>query len=317
VSGLAQFPSLDDAYTWIIDAILKRGESVSPRAIPTTELRAVCISIADPRRRYVSLRPRRWSFAYALGEFCWHVRGSDRLDEISFYSERWRQMSDDGYTISGSCYGAKIFRGRASSESQWHLVMRTLRSDPSSRRAILAFSHRTEMDALRSRDMNCATTLQFFVRAGKLEAIATMRSNDVLLGLPYDIFLFTMLQEMMAVELGLDLGAYHHIVGSLHIYDSDLSWSKEIVSARPTISESMPRMRTLTGVEGLLEGERHTRDPKASETLHEVADSYWLGLLEVLRYCNGIRLSKVSDLELLSAFPLYRRLVDLRGGAKF
>jgi thymidylate synthase len=312
VSTLGTFASLDDAYSWIINAILRHGERVSPRAIPTTELRAVSISIANPRRRYISLRPRRWSFGYALGEFCWHARGSDRLDEISFYSERWREMSDDGHTISGSCYGAKIFQERGSSESQWILVKRTLDSDPASRRAILAFSDRTNMDALRSRDINCATTLQFFVRAGKLEAIASMRSNDVILGLPYDIFLFTMLQEMMAVELRLEVGSYHHFVGSLHIYDSNLSWAQEMLAAVPTIDEPMPIMTTLQGIEELLEGERQTREPDVLKLPRQTTGSYWEGLLRVLHYYNGSRLGKTIDEDSVLDPPLYGRLAALR-----
>jgi thymidylate synthase len=151
------------------------------------------------------------------------------------------------------------------------------------------------------------------VRAGKLEAITTMRSNDVILGLPYDIFLFTMLQEMMAVELELELGVYHHIVGSLHIYESDLDWSKEIVEANPTIVESMPRMLTVAGIDALLEGERQTRDPSTTEASHGLADGYWLALLDVLRYCNGLRVGESVAALPTSASPLYRKLIELRG----
>src|SRR5271155_1767155 len=90
-----KYASLDDAFRSMIRVILDAGDRAAPRAIATTEVRAMCISIADPRRRYVSFAPRRWSFAYALGEFCWHIRGSDRLDEIAFYAAKWRDMSED------------------------------------------------------------------------------------------------------------------------------------------------------------------------------------------------------------------------------
>ena len=315
MSTFNKFASLDDAYQWVLDAILSQGEQVAPRTLPTRELRSVGLTITDPRRRYVSLRPRRWSIAYALGEFCWHARASDRLDDISFYSDRWREMSDDGVTVSGSCYGAKIFRELATSASQWKLVRRTLEADPASRRAILDFSDKRHPDAVRSRDVNCATTLQFLVRAGGLEAVATMRSNDVILGLPYDVFLFTMLQEMMAVELNLDIGPYHHFVGSLHIYDSNLPSSREIVAARPSISQPMPRMLTTTDIGEFLRGEQQTRDPTAIEFSHRTADKYWNQLLDVLRYCNATRLGKPLDPKSIIDSPLYRELVNLRVGS--
>jgi thymidylate synthase len=138
-----------------------------------------------------------------------------------------------------------------------------------------------------------------------------------MLGMPYDIFLFTMWQEMMAAELQLDVGPYHHVVGSLHIYESNLEWSKEILCARSSITEPMPRMLTLTGIDALLQGEPQTRNPEADQIYPEGANGYWFGLLEVLRYCNGIRLGEVSDSDLLNTCPLYRELVDLRRGAKF
>ena len=312
MSAPAEFASLDDAFVWIINSILKRGEDIAPRGIPTSEVRALSISIANPRRRYISLPPRRWSFGYALGEFCWHARGSSNVEEISFYSRRWREMSDDGRSIRGSCYGAQIFQARDRGESQWHLVRRVLDADPASRRATFAFSDGMNADLLRSRDINCATTLQFYVRANKLEAIATMRSNDVILGLPYDIFLFTMLQEMMAVELGLELGSYHHFVGSMHVYKSNLEWAESIISATPTINEPMPKMTSVDDIHELLENEPQTRrrDSLAQRT-HSTA-SYWGGLLRVLQSYNGARLGNATGLDLALEPALYRQLMDLR-----
>lgn len=49
--------------------------------------------------------------------------------------------------------------------------------------------------------------------------IATMRSNDIILGMCYDIPAFTFLQEVMAYWLGLEVGHYIHQPGSLHYYN--------------------------------------------------------------------------------------------------
>ena len=46
-----------------------------------------------------------------------------------------------------------------------------------------------------------------------------MRSNDVYLGLPHDVFSFTMIQEIVARLLGVEMGDYTHFAGSLHLYD--------------------------------------------------------------------------------------------------
>ncbi len=45
------------------------------------------------------------------------------------------------------------------------------------------------------------------------------RSNDAFLGLSHDIFSFTMLQEIVARTLSVEVGTYKHAVGSLHLND--------------------------------------------------------------------------------------------------
>ncbi len=59
-------------------------------------------------------------------------------------------------------------------------------------------------------------------RGSNLHMSVTMRSNDAYMGLPHDVFCFTMLQEMVAKTLGLELGEYYHYVGSMHLYMSDI-----------------------------------------------------------------------------------------------
>ena len=45
-----------------------------------------------------------------------------------------------------------------------------------------------------------------------------MRSNDLWMGFPYDVFQFTNMQVLMSMELGVGIGFYTHISGSLHLY---------------------------------------------------------------------------------------------------
>jgi thymidylate synthase len=49
-----------------------------------------------------------------------------------------------------------------------------------------------------------------------------MRSNDVFLGLPYDLTQFIALQGAIAKALDIEMGQYVHVVGSLHIYDEHI-----------------------------------------------------------------------------------------------
>lgn len=48
-----------------------------------------------------------------------------------------------------------------------------------------------------------------------------MRSCDLWYGFPYDVFNFCNLQVLLSMELGVELGTYTHICGSLHLYERD------------------------------------------------------------------------------------------------
>jgi hypothetical protein len=75
-------------------------------------------------------------------------------------------------------------------------------------------------------DLPCTLSMQFIRRGEHLHCSVCMRSNDVWLGLPYDVFCFSTIQRLVAHRLGLKAGKYIHNVGSLHVYTRDLIKAK-------------------------------------------------------------------------------------------
>ena len=65
-----------------------------------------------------------------------------------------------------------------------------------------------------------------------------MRSNDVWLGLPYDVFCFTSIQCLISEEIGIPLGWYQHQVGSLHVYDANKAKTQRSLESDYQISEA-------------------------------------------------------------------------------
>lgn len=307
MQGVQVFDSLDQAQNWILAFILKYGEWVKPRGLNTLEVSSIAFTLSNPRKRCNFNTRRRWSLPLAIGELCWHLSGSKELQFIQYYAKRWSEFSEDGFTIIGSCYGHKIFASTKEYISQWEQVINLLKTDPYSRRAILTFVDRKFNIDSEVKDIACACTLQFMIRDNKLHAIAHMRSNDAIWGFPYDIFLFTMLQEILACELGLELGTYTHFVGSMHIYENHITLAENMLLNSDIDSLEMPLMDKIEDIKLFLELESQIRkgDCFSIEQLNKL-HQYWQDLISVLNwYYQANQLggfSKVKD-KIPSIYP--------------
>lgn len=171
--------------------------------------------IDDPTKCLMRNKIRNLPIRYAIGEALWYLSANNSLKEIQKYSNGWDRMSDDGETVNSN-YGYCI--KKKFGFDQWEYVKKLLTDHPETRRAVI---HIKEPSNKESNDVNCTICLQFFIREGKLYLTTYMRSNDIWLGFPYDVFQFSCMQVLMSMELGLELGTYTHISGSLHLYKRD------------------------------------------------------------------------------------------------
>lgn len=215
--SMAQFKSVNEAWEyWHNQLAMQRGDAASRDGAVTGEIINAVTVIDDPKDNLVTSPIRKLSHKYAIGELLWYLSGSNKLDAIANYSKAWNKLSDDGETVN-SAYGHRIFEKFGF--DQWEHVKGLLKADPNSRQAVI---HIKEPNPEKTKDLPCTVALQYFIRDGKLYATTYMRSNDIWLGFPYDVFTFTCLQIKMAFELGVGIGSYTHIAGSLHLYSRNV-----------------------------------------------------------------------------------------------
>ncbi|MCY1304327.1 Thymidylate synthase [compost metagenome] len=115
----------------------------------------------------------------------------------------------------------------------------------------------------------------------------SMRSNDVYLGLPHDVFAFTMMQEILARSLGCELGEYKHYVSSLHLYETNFEDAKSYInSGFQQIIEmpEMPKGNPWPSIEVLLELERKIRSGEDINAQSQYLDDYWQDLIRILQF---------------------------------
>lgn len=247
------FDNFTAAYYTLVDTVYNSYNfECAPRGQKIRECLGMTFAITDPRNRLLYIPERKFSLQYVMAEVLWYMLAEDTTEWIGNYSSMWKNISDDGKTAN-SAYGSRIFKPHPRVASgrftQWDYVKEELKRDPDSRRAVIHI--RTPEDSVDAKlDVPCTLALQFFIREGKLCLLVNMRSTDLIFGLANDVPAFTFMQEMMAFQLGLDVGPYIHTSNSLHIYERHFEMCEKILGGigqyvapepMPKIGCSMPK----------------------------------------------------------------------------
>ena len=180
--------------------------------------------IKDPTRCILNSKIRKLSMRYAVGEFLWYLSGNKSLDSIRLITSAWDRMSDDGEVVNSN-YGNLIQNEYGF--NQFEYCFDLLKEESSTRQATIHIKTPRDTRVNPTKDLNCTVYLQLFVREEKLYMIAHMRSNDLWMGFPYDVFQFANIQILMAMKLGVGLGTYTHVADSLHMYERDYKKARE------------------------------------------------------------------------------------------
>jgi thymidylate synthase len=231
--------TLDDLLRSVFQKLLRDGQAVTASKGPNKELTGVVLELKNPLARLSRTETKGTVFS-CLGETLWYLARSNDLKFIKYYLRLYGKFAERNGTVHGA-YGPRMFKMRGNI-NQINNIIKLLRKKPSSRQAVVQLFNAEDLIRL-YKDTPCTCTMQYFIRKGALHKVVHMRSNDAFLGLPHDIFAFTFIQELVARTLGLKLGSYKHLVGSLHVYDSDRDkvrkFLKEAYQSR-TLMPAMP-----------------------------------------------------------------------------
>jgi thymidylate synthase len=194
-------------------------------------------------------------------------------------------------------------------------VMALLKKKPRSRRAVVQLFNAEDI-ASEHKEIPCTTTLQFHLRKKQLHLSVTLRSNDAFWGLPHDVFCFTMIQEMMARRLGVELGEYYHYVGSMHVYVKYLAEVNEYLDEGYQKAVEMPPMPVRDPfllVPDLLKAEdriRHGEPVVASEIAPE---DYWADIVRLLQvFWATDHAGRLDEIKAEFVNPIYRSYLEGR-----
>ena len=226
--------SLNEGYQYLINALQLAGKQSTGRQQGAIhELLDVELVLSDPRKSVLSLPIRNMSRRYAAGELLCYIRGTNKKEDFEFYSKSWGKLANPDGTIN-SAYGYRMFHPifDGDTETRFHYALTQLLENSDTKNAIIMLRDDSDLHPAHQKDRCCTLCLCFNIRDGKLNCRTIMRSQDLWLGLPYDVFCFTRLMQIMlynynsACEKGkeVQLGTYTHQVLNLHLYERD--WQK-------------------------------------------------------------------------------------------
>lgn len=222
----------DEIYTKLYnDLTIKGRKNVSGRNGDTTEILHVDLSLENPRQRWVCCRQPVISPAFSFAELITIMNGCDDAKVINPWNSALPRYQGN-YNQYPGAYGARLRKKFGFDQLQ--RAYEALLWNSHSRQVVLEiWKPDIDLPVRRgipnNKDIPCNICSMLKIRDDKLYWTQIMRSNDIFLGLPYNLLQFTSLQEIMAGWLKLELGEYMHISDSMHIYnDNTMTVSKEI-----------------------------------------------------------------------------------------
>jgi Thymidylate synthase len=270
--------SLDDLLNEVFRRVIASGRETYPSKGKAFEVTGAVLELTNPRARMSRTETRAVIFSW-LGELLWYLAGSDEFSFVKYYVKDYKP-DYKGATNVIAAYGPRL-RSRNNNMLKW--VIDLIKRKPETRRAVIPIYQPKDTKSGLP-EVPCTCTLQFLMRGRRLDLITHMRSNDAYRGLPGDIFAFTMIQEIVANALNVQPGRYKHMVGSLHLYDSDKKQASRFLAEgfqEKTTMPVMPIGDPFPQIERLLRFERATRlgrHPRIPKDL----PPYWQDLASLL-----------------------------------
>jgi thymidylate synthase len=296
--------SLDDILQVLYSQLLNDSGRISASKGGFSEQTGLLIELTNPRAR-LSRSEGRGKLFSALGELMWYLTGTNQTSFITYYMPGYPINPGEEERIE-SAYGPKIYG--SGEYAQIERVVSLLKAKPTSRKAVVQLFGAHDLSAVAEAvaksqavpEAPCTCSVQFLVRQGRLNVIVNMRSNDAYMGLPHDVFSFTMIQEIVARRLGVEVGTYKHFVGSMHLYERDREHAAAYIDEgwhRPQPMPEMPIGDPTESIVRLLRAEQALRVGPPGNVDEAGLEDYWRDIVRLLRaYSAAKQLSKEDSI---------------------
>lgn len=222
-----EYPYWDSAYKALVDTIYYNGiwtdtnvRTKYADGTPATykAVAGVFFKLDNSKDDAFLLTTKHVAWKTAVKEMYWiYIMQSNKVKDLQDMNVHvWDEWIKEDGTI-GPAYGAIISKPTFGYKNQLEYVIETLKKDPNSRRVMINL---WDIDSLPEMALTpCCYNLIFNVLDGKLYMQLNIRSSDVALGLPFNIFQFQVLHKLIAHECKVEPADMIVMISNLHYYD--------------------------------------------------------------------------------------------------
>lgn len=225
----------DVIYQEMLRKLMDEGiEELSERTgLKTKALPGVHFSIEPEKDGFPLLTLRNVPITPIIAEQVWFLSGSRKPEDfLRNFTKIWDPFTNpnDVVTVAYGYRWRKHF-GR----DQIAKLIELLENEPSSRHGvIIAWDPAQDgLSLFKKKNVPCPYTFTVNIFGGKLHLHNIVRSNDMILGFPFDVPGFCLLQHILAQKLNVKVGTYSHSISNSHIYENHYHAAEEMLK-RPT-----------------------------------------------------------------------------------
>lgn len=151
-----------------------------------------------------------------------------KISEDGLYFDR---KFDEKYAHTiGTAYGYVVNKYKLVDK-----LIDKLKNNPNDRRMVISLWDESLLDTAVL--PSCVWNSMWDVTDGKLNCIVTVRSNDVPLGMPFNILQYSVFTHLLAQVTGLEVGKLYYNAKDLHIYVNQIDGIKEQIKRYESLED--------------------------------------------------------------------------------
>lgn len=213
-------------YLDLVKTVIEKGKHKPTRTGVDTISYFGAFYKVDLNKGFPLLTTKKMQWKSLLHEVLWYLSGENHIRNLRQHTKIWDAWADENGNLETAYgyYWRHFPSAQKNKDGEWVIsevdqiqyVIDEIKRNPSSRRLVV--SAWEPGNATTSKLPPCHYTFVFNVNNGKLNCHLTQRSGDIALGIPFNLAAYSILTQIIAQQVGLEVGEFAHTIIDAHIY---------------------------------------------------------------------------------------------------